>query len=428
VERFDHPDVTLYYTLTRNAVDSHSSTLHEPGEHVLYITICDHKERTNTRVYTQRSGADQFYATESSLPVIDPKQGLLEIKLGDKIDNQDDPITSNRDIRSTLITHYRSIMDQMYFAMGQSQRNPTYTIENKWTMAMVHTKSTPQSGEGQTTEANALASTFSLRDFHYLQHGRLEKICQSLCSARGEWIATYMQWGIQEMRERFTSQGSTSVTSDVDETPIGRAKVEGKRRMLADETETLESPPEVQPVRSDQEDIESQVIDGIRRMELLLVEEMEIWEHHLRDQANKFIGRGDVLEKAQLTKEWTRGFRTRLDADISAMEARLDAAELEAKASSRDELTRKWHFTHDDIRSAWQALADKPTPSPSPMTVSPFEHLQTEYQKSARDIEAIVGWSQLTAAQREQLAQQNELVSRSTIELKEAVFWMDVPL
>jgi hypothetical protein len=64
VERFDHPDVALYYTLTRDAI-SHT-------EHVLYITIFDHKERANTRVYTQRSGTDRFYATESSLQVVDP--------------------------------------------------------------------------------------------------------------------------------------------------------------------------------------------------------------------------------------------------------------------------------------------------------------------------------------------------------------------
>jgi hypothetical protein len=94
VEHFDHPDVVLYYTLTRMAVThagSHNATLHEPGEHVLYIAIFDHKERANTRVCTQRSGTDHFYATESSLPVIDPKQGL-EIKLGDEIDNQDNSI------------------------------------------------------------------------------------------------------------------------------------------------------------------------------------------------------------------------------------------------------------------------------------------------------------------------------------------------
>jgi hypothetical protein len=424
VERFDHPDVTLYYTLTRNAIahaDSHNATLHKPGEHALYITIFDHKERVNTRVYTQRSGADFFYVTESSLPVIDPKQGLLEIKLGDEIDNQDDPITSDVDIRSKLHTHYRSIMDQMHFAIGQSEREPTYTIENKWTMAMVHTTSTPRSGEGQTTETNTDARTSVMRDFYYLQHGRLEKICRSLCLARGEWIATYMHWGVREMRERFMSQASTSIGSDVDRAPLGRAKAEGKRRILADELE-WESPLQV---RSDQGDTESRVIDQIQRMELLLVKEMEIWEEHLWDRANTFIGRDDVLEKARLTKEWKRGFRTRLDTGIRAMEARLDAAELEVKASRSDESKRKWRSTHKEIRKAWQALAEKPTPSFPPMHPSHLKHLHTEYQKSARDVEAIIRWSQLTAAQSERLAQQSATMSQSIIELKEAVFWMD---
>jgi hypothetical protein len=111
------------------------------------------------------------------------------------------------------------------------------------------------------------------------------------------------------------------------------------------------------------------------------------------------------------------------------MEARLDAVGLEVKTGRSDELIGKWRSTHDDIRKTWQALAEryveKPTPSPPPTNLSHLEHLQIEYQRSARDVEAIIGWSQPTAARREQLRQQNETVSRSTIELKEAVFWMD---
>jgi hypothetical protein len=224
------------------------------------------------------------------------------------------------------------------------------------------------------------------------------------------------------MRERFMSQASTSIGSDVDRAPLGRAKAERKRRILADEMEIWESPLQV---RSDQGDTESRVIDQIQRMELLLVKEMEIWEEHLWDRANTFIGRDDVLEKARLTKEWKRGFRTRLDTGIRAMEARLDAAELEVKASRSDESKRKWRSTHKEIRKAWQALAEKPTPSFPPMHPSHLKHLHTEYQKSARDVEAIIRWSQLTAAQSERLAQQSATMSQSIIELKEAVFWMD---
>jgi cobalamin biosynthesis protein CobT len=111
--------------------------------------------------------------------------------------------------------------------------------------------------------------------------------------------------------------------------------------VLADDTEAWESPPQV---RSDQANIESQAIGEMRRMELLLVKEMEIWEEHLWDQANKFIGRDDVLEKAQLSKEWKRAFRMRVDSKIHAMVARLDAAELEVKASRNDsnKLMGKW--------------------------------------------------------------------------------------
>jgi hypothetical protein len=389
---------------------------------VLYITIFDHKERANTRVYTQRSGADHFYATESSLPTIDPKQGLLEIKLSDEIDNQDDPITSDLDIRSKLRAHYRSIMDQMYFAIRQSEWDPTYTIENKWTMTMGHTTSTPQRKGEAIRGPTANAITLSARDFRYLQHRRVEKIIQSLCSARGEWIATYNHWGVRELRERFMLNASTGMASDVDEAPTGSAKAEGKRRMLADEKETRESPSQVRPVGSNQEDIESQVIDQIRRMELLLVHEMQTWEEHFWYQAKRFIGRYDVLEKARLTKEWERGFRARLDTAIREMEDRLDAAELEVKASRSGDLARKWQSAYEDIRKAWQALAGGPTPAPQ---LPNLEHDQTEYQAIAQDVEAIIRWSKLTPGQCEQLRQQSEVASRSIFELQEAVYWMD---
>jgi hypothetical protein len=63
------------------------------------------------------------------------------------------------------------------------------------------------------------------------------------------------------------TQASTEMASDVAEEPMGRSKAEGKRRMLANEKE---SPSPVRPVTSDLEDIESQVMDRIRGMELPL--------------------------------------------------------------------------------------------------------------------------------------------------------------
>ena len=148
VDRFDHPDVTLYYTLTRKAVPhtSEDTSAYKPAERVLYITIFDHKERTNTRVYTHTSQGDHFYSTESGLPAIDPKFGLLQIKLGDEIDTKGDLIASNRDIFLKLRTHYQSILDQLHFNLINARQDDKYRIENAWTMALADTTSASQDG------------------------------------------------------------------------------------------------------------------------------------------------------------------------------------------------------------------------------------------------------------------------------------------
>jgi len=241
-----------------------------------------------------------------------------------------------------------------------------------------------------------------------------------------------MRWVIQEMKGRFTSQASTKMTIDVDESQTTKGKAEGKRRMSAEETESWESSLQVGSDHDTKlEDIENQVIDAIRRMELSLVNEMEIWEEHLRDQAKKFIRKDDVLEKARFTKEWDMGFRTRLDADIRAMEARVDASELEVKESrcDSDELIVKWKSMHDDIRNAWQALAQRfaeaQAPFPSPTNLSSRQYLRiiNEYQMIGRNIEIIVG--QPTGIQRERLEQQLEIASQSSVALQDAIFWMD---
>jgi hypothetical protein len=77
VDRFDHPDVTLYYTLTRKGLPR-DNLPDIPEERILYITIFDHKERANTRVYMHNNNGDHFYATESSLPFIDPSWGCCK--------------------------------------------------------------------------------------------------------------------------------------------------------------------------------------------------------------------------------------------------------------------------------------------------------------------------------------------------------------
>jgi hypothetical protein len=91
VERFEHPDLTLYYTLTRAAAPDTTSSKSptNPRERVLYITIFDHKERT-TRVYTWDAKAKRFYSRQCDVPAIDLTHGVLDAKLGMEIDRSND--------------------------------------------------------------------------------------------------------------------------------------------------------------------------------------------------------------------------------------------------------------------------------------------------------------------------------------------------
>ena len=107
VDRFEHPDLTLYYTLTWKGtlgVDVEMS----PAERILYVTVFDHKERT-TRVYTRQGAANHYYSTQSSIPFIDLEPGLLEVKLGKEMDSGSDLIVGDDGIRRQLENHYRSI-------------------------------------------------------------------------------------------------------------------------------------------------------------------------------------------------------------------------------------------------------------------------------------------------------------------------------
>lgn len=78
---FCSPDITLYYTLSRKAFG-----FEEPvGDHVLYIAVSDHKERT-TRIYTRDldGGIDHFYSTKSDVPDINLEDGVVEVKFGEE--------------------------------------------------------------------------------------------------------------------------------------------------------------------------------------------------------------------------------------------------------------------------------------------------------------------------------------------------------
>jgi hypothetical protein len=89
--------------------------------------LFDHKERT-TRVYTRDGTTERFYSTESDVPLIDLRHGLLETKLDKEIISKDDMIAGNPDIHSLLQSHYRSIMDQIHCTIGETHGTSTSTL------------------------------------------------------------------------------------------------------------------------------------------------------------------------------------------------------------------------------------------------------------------------------------------------------------
>jgi hypothetical protein len=284
VERFTHPDLTLYYTLTRKKM---AIIPGDAGKRVLYITLFDHKERT-TRVYARDGTTERFYSTESDVPLIDLRHGLLETKLDKEIISKEDLIAGNAEIHSLLQMHYQSIMDQIHFTLGEASNAststspslpPVYTIENRWTLKSADTMGARertrleehiQSSQGmwrstvergQTTEVNGSQPSFE-RDRLYFEHGPIEEMRQSLDVARGQWIDMYMELVTRETRDSLEGEA----------TGVWRADGEPAEKKTLVGEEAL----------GDDEDWKAVVENGLiferYLMEKLLVFEVEAWE------------------------------------------------------------------------------------------------------------------------------------------------------
>jgi hypothetical protein len=409
----------------------------QPSERVLYITIFNHKERTDTRVYTHNNEGDHFYSTETSLPVIDPKLGLLHIKLGDKIDTKGDLIASDSDILLKLRIHYQSILDQLRFTLINTHQDDKYRIENAWTMAVADTTSAPQDRREQTPGITRDTGTSLIRDFQYLQQGRFERIRRSLTVTRGQWVETYIHLYLHKTREMFNlPHNDTAVGEGEGEALAGKENAGGKRKEIEGrEEQRRESHLQLgSNQESESGDVEMRIIEQLHDMELLLAREVEFWEEQLSSRVQTFVNSDDVLEKERLRiqMEWKANCQQQLDGDIRAMDARLDAAKLEVRVNGSDELVRKWQSTHDNIKSTWQAVlerfVDNPTTprSSSPNLLHP-SRLKTDFQRSAQAIEAIVGSSLLNTTSLEQLQRQTDRVRELATELEKTMFCMDHP-
>ena len=368
IDRFAHPDLTLYYALTRRQVLGIESetTL---GEWVLYIAVFDHKERT-ARVYTRSDTPNSFRAIASSSLAIDLEHGVLEAELGKIVDVEHDPIVGVDKIRSLLEDHYRSIMDA-YSTTTTMTEPRKYHIENRWTMKMIDTTSAPHkergagaSGGGASTvkpsHEATLRDTFE-RDHQYLEQGRVERMLGMLYRRRGKWVQHYMALVTRETRERFG--GRRRVDADTG----------GKGKGIGGGLFASESDAKV--VDGDREEMEQLLIDECRRMEILLVYEVERWEEKLWERTKSLVGGSP--EKQRLMKEWRRDCWKRLDANIRAMDSRMDALKTTANSNEFD-VSREWQDTHDGIQLAWQGvvqrLVERETSSSSPSM--PFQRLE----------------------------------------------------
>ena len=360
IERFTHPDLTLYYTLTRKRIISPEAS-DQASRRVLYITIFDHKERT-TRVYTRDGTTDCFYSTESNVPIIDLRHGLLETNLDKEIISKDDPIAGDTEIHSLLRKHYESIMDQIHFTSGDTHNTtatPAYTIENKWTMRAADTMGARERRRREemvqpvfgrtwalTVERGRLMETeetqpTSERDRVYLEHGWIESDRRTFDLTRGRWIDMYMDLVIAQTRDE---DELTAALGRVDGEPAANERAFVGKKAFGSDALTLAG------------------LDHERfLMEMLLVYEVEVWEEQLVwNRVKEFMDRDDVpkSETERLTREWRGNCWKRLNTNLRAMDARMERAKAALPNNDRD-LQREFNILHSVIRKAWQDVFER---------------------------------------------------------------------
>ena len=352
IDRFHHPDLTLYYALTRRHFLGIEPKM-TPSEWVLYITIFDHKERT-ARVYTRGDTPSGFRAIASSVPTIDLEHGVLETDLGETIDIEHDPIVGVDGIRTLLEAHYQSIMGP-YSTMAKDRK---YHIENRWTMKRADTMSAAHkekgagaSGDGASTvkpgHKATLRDTWE-RDHQYLEQGQVERMLRMLYSRRGMWVERYMTLVTRQTRERF--DGRETVRR------VDGNTCSGKEKAIDEGPFWGESDARV--VDTEREEFEQLIVEEWHWMEELL--EVERWEEQLWERRKHFVSSSP--EKQRLTREWPGHCWQRLDANIRAMNARMDAVKTIVKTitkSNEFDVSGRWQNTRDDIQQAWQAVVER---------------------------------------------------------------------
>ena len=166
IQPFNNPDLSLYYTLTRNRPSEKSGLAvndekHKLGEWALYITVFEYKEHT-TRVYTRVNNKDVLYSTNIDTPLIDNGNTALEVKIDRKMDFKIDPVFHYSNILESLRKHHRSILENFQYRLGAGDVT-TLAIENNWTMAVQDTTSTLHRLRDEAKLVNKVGGISSVR-------------------------------------------------------------------------------------------------------------------------------------------------------------------------------------------------------------------------------------------------------------------------
>ena len=310
IKPFSNPDLSLYYTLTRNRHNEpDNAENHKVGERTLYITVFDHNERT-TRVYTRDNEAEAFYSTKSDAPLIDVGHFLVEVKIDDKIvDPKGGPVSSNINILHSLRNHHQLILEHIRYRLGAADVIKTYAMNNKWTMKVEDTISTLQKSRKENGDnwkaavekGRKMERTEESLASDYFVLSSIERRRRLLDEKRTGWIARRMKMISKETKARF--QGEMGV-----EYRVNKQAVERK-------SET----------KSEQE-IEEILGREQYYMELLLIYEVRGWEQLFWNHFKSFLDKIDndrVEEKERLTREWRTNFWKRLNPQMHAAVKRL---------------------------------------------------------------------------------------------------------
>ena len=329
IKPFIDPDLSLYYTLTRNMdnepvnPENESENLENRklGERTLYITVFDHKERT-TRVYTRDDKVETFYSTKLDAPLVDVGHHLLEVEIDAKMDSKGDPVCSDSNILDSLRNHHRSILAHIQYRLGAGDVTKTYAIENSWTMKSEDTISTLQRLRGRNGGEREEERTEESLISNYFMHPSIERERQSLDERRGKWIARRMEMIAEETKERLLGTG-----------------VEYRVDMQAVEKKpTTKSLEEVNWVLGREQYF----------MELLLVWEVRQWEQLFWDKFKGFLDRIDndrEEEKERLTREWRANCWRRLNTQMHAALKRMGDMDSENNDHSLLVLDQEWELS-----------------------------------------------------------------------------------